>query len=387
MRDLYAQLDGFIHRIKAASALLDVTEVTLRAHEEQSGIKIKRANEQNQSAPATRIYDIPTIFRLSQWKRSAAAKKIATWGRPIIIATHVMKGGTGKSTSTAELTVQLQLAGYKVCAIDLDGQANLTQLMGYESDFEPDEAPANGLSDAAIVHGTFNNICGPFITKEKSHGKGREVALSDVSGFVKYPFGPDGPAFIPSDTFIGELEESIYQSQGLREHLFRRFFDAAVAGEIPGFNAAQFDFILMDCPPSVSFISTNAIACADFVIAPIKMESFGVKGLSKLVGELERLKELKVGIPPELIILPTHFSTNIRRVGRMHDKLQFYRDNLAPTSISTSELFPKHQEYYLPLTLQLPTSQPVKEYRDFANHLISRANIRVAELSARRKLG
>jgi chromosome partitioning protein len=71
------------------------------------------------------------------------------------------------------------------------------------------------------------------------------------------------------------------------------------------------------------------------------------------------------------VILPTHYSTNITRVSRMQQQLQAYKTNLSPTVISTSELFPKTQENYLPLTLQLPTAAPVGEYRLFTEFLLS----------------
>jgi cellulose biosynthesis protein BcsQ len=101
------------------------------------------------------------------------------------------------------------------------------------------------------------------------------------------------------------------------------------------------------------------------------MDSFAVKGLSRLVSEINGLSERSPEVRPQLVILPTHYSTNITRVSRMQQQLQAYRTNLSPTVISTSELFPKTQENYLPLTLQLPTSAPVGEYRLFTEFLLS----------------
>ena len=102
------------------------------------------------------------------------------------------------------------------------------------------------------------------------------------------------------------------------------------------------------------------------------MDSFAVKGLSRLVSEINGLAERSPEVRPQLIVLPTHYSTNIKRVSRMQQQLQAYQNNLAGSVvISASELFPKTQENYLPLTLQMPTSPPVGEYRLFTEFLLS----------------
>ena len=73
-----------------------------------------------------------------------------------------------------------------------------------------------------------------------------------------------------------------------------------------------------------------------------------------------------------MVILPTYYSTNLPRVGRMQEKLSQYRANTSPVSISQSEEFPKSTDNYMPLTVIKPTCQPVKEYRMFVDHLIKK---------------
>ena len=147
-----------------------------------------------------------------------------------------------------------------------------------------------------------------------------------------------------------------------------------MAGRLPGLDISDFDVVIFDCPPSVSFVATNAIAAADIIVAPVKMESFSVKGLSKLVSEMNSLASVYPNNikNAELVILPTYYSTNLPRVGRMQERLSQYRDHISPSSISQSEEFPKAIEMYLPLTLTKPTCQPVKEYRMFVDYLIKK---------------
>jgi chromosome partitioning protein len=370
MRSTFALLENFVYRLKAASALLNVSENTLRSYIKDSGIDIQRANKANPASPAVRLFSIEDIFSIAKWRREKEFIKRIPKG-PLgatVISVSIVKGGTGKSTSAAEISVQLSLEGYRVLMIDLDVQSNVTQLWGYESDFTIDEATANGLSSEAIVDGTFSNICTQYIDSKN----GRGSRMTDVSSIIKKPFGPNGPSLIPSDTFLGDLEQSFAFAKGNRELVFRDLFKDSAAGLIPGLNVNDYDFIIFDCPPSLSFVSTNAIAAADFVVAPIKMDSFGLKGVSKLVSECNGLAQRSPEVRPELVMLPTHYSTNISRVARMQQQLQAYKNNLSPTVISASELFPKSQENYLPLTLQQPTSNPVAEYRMFTEFLLQK---------------
>ena len=368
LRPTYAYIGAVEHRLKSAAALLGVSENTLRTTLSESGIEVRRANHDNPNAPAVRLFDLPTIFQIAEYRRAKKLIKGPEGKKPIVIAIEIIKGGTGKTTTAAEVAVQLQLQGLKVLGIDIDIQANFTQLMGYEADLTEDEAALYGLTEEAIVNGTFATICGPFIERN-----GRPV---DAKAIIKYPFGPSGPAIIPADTFFSDLEHDISKTGGKRELVFQKFFKESLAGNVPGLNVGDFDVVLFDCPPNISFVATNALASADIVIAPVKMESFSVKGLSRLIGEVHTLKteygnEVK---DPELVILPTYYSTNLPRVGRMQEKLSQYRANTSPVSISQSEEFPKSTDNYMPLTVIKPTCQPVKEYRMFVDHLIKKIN-------------
>lgn len=366
MRSTFALLDDVVYRLKAAAALLNISENTLRNYLRDSGMEIQRANKKNPASPAVRLFTIADVFALAQWRREQdLIKKLP--GGPVVIAVDLIKGGVGKSTTAGELGIQLALIGYRVLMVDLDVQSNLTQLMGYESDLTIDEAAQNDLSEDAIITGTFATLCTQYMESKS----GRGTRMEDISAIIKRPFGPHGPALIPSDTFLGDLEQAFTYAKGNRELVFRNLFKDSAAGHIPGLNISEYDFVIFDCPPSISFSSTNAIAAADLVIAPIRMDSFAVKGLSRLVSEINGLSERSPEVRPQLLILPTHYSTNITRVSRMQHQLQAYKSNLSPTVISASELFPKTQENYLPLTLQSPTAAPVGEYRLFTEFLLS----------------
>ena len=377
LRDTYAITDSIQYRLRAAGALLGVSDNTLRGYSDTSGLEIRRASEINPDSPAVRVFDIATLFKMAAWRRAQGLSKALGGAGPLTIAVDVIKGGTGKSTTTVELGLHLALMGMRVLLIDLDPQANLTQMMGYEADLTLQEAPEYKLTSAAIVTGTFASVMIPFIERQRGTLRLREP---DSVDFIKRPFGDAGPALIPADTFIGDLEQAIGSAKGHRELFFRQMIEASLAGQVPGLDVKQFDVILFDCPPSISFCSTNALAAADIVVSPIKLDSFSVKGLTKLMSELQGL-DSTYHIRPELIILPTHYAPNLARIGRMQSQLTIYKQYLAPSAISASEEFPKSLDAYLPLSLQKPTVNAAKEYRVFSEYVLSRPHKIVQERS------
>ena len=374
-RATFAFVQSVEYRLKATAALLGVSENTLRNTLAKSDILVKRANQKNPSSPSVRIFDIDTVFKIADYRRENNLTPTPKGKKPIVLAVDLIKGGVGKTTTACEIAVLLQLRGLKVLAIDIDIQANLTQMMGYEADLTLDEAEDYNLTAEAIVTGTFYNLC--------AHLADRNIPRQDAQSIIKRPFGHYGPALIPSDTFLSDLEHAIARSTGPRELLFKKFFNQSSSGRITGLNVGDYDVVIFDCPPSTSFISTNAIACSDFVIAPVKMESFSVKGLSRLVSEINAIQTAYPNdtCKPELVILPTHLSTNLPRIARMQEKLSAYREWTAPCAISQSEEFPKATEKYLPVTLCRPTCTPVKEYAIFADHLIKKILARTKDVA------
>jgi len=381
-RSTFAQADALMYRLRAAGALLGVTDNTLRGYADNAGIPVKRASDLTPGAPAVRVFEPDTLFQLAQWRRSQGyIKGPAPSSAPLVITVDVIKGGTGKTTTSVETALHLQMLGLRVLLIDLDMQANATQLMGYEPDLTLDEAAAYEVSSDAIVTDTFAALLLPFL--DRSRGSLSLRQTSNGADLIKMPFGLHGPHLIPADTFLSDIEQGLALAKGQRELYIRQLLAASREGVVPGFNANDYDVIIFDCPPNVSFTSTAALAAADFVVAPIRLDAFSVKGLTKLMRELDSLEEA-YKLRPELIILPTHYAPQLARIGRMQTQLNQYRDLLAPNVISASEEFPKSLDNYLPLTLQKPTSNAAKEYRLFAEHMHGKLLAKAAEKAVRK---
>lgn len=366
MRSTYADVSSHTYRAKSACTLLGISENTLRVYSENSGIQVSRAKETPSGIPSPRIFTPDVIFALAAYRRDQGyVKTPAHSGVPLVITTSVMKGGTAKTTSSVELATHLQLLGMRCLVVDLDVQANASQMMGYEADLTDDEADEYGVSQDAIVKETLATVLIPYL--ERKPGADRIPPLDDV---IKKPFGEHGPHLLPSDIYVSDIEKNLlfYTGKLNRNLILKKFLSDSCAGKIPGFNLSGYDVIIFDCPPSVSCTSTCALAAADIVLAPIRMDAFSLKGLTKLFAELQDLQE-SVFVAPELIILPTNYSANISRVGRMQAKLNPFKEFISPISISASEEFPKSLEGYMPLTIQKPLQGGAKEYKEFALYM------------------
>jgi len=362
LRSTYSDTSGLLYRLRAASALLGVTDNTTKKYVDESGIRVRRANEDDAKALAVRIFDPQTLFMMAQWRRSKHYVKTPQNGQ-FVVAVHIVKGGTGKTTTAAEIALHLQLAGLKVLAIDLDVQSNLTQYMGYEADLELSDAESFNLSPDAVVGKTFAHVVCPYV------GRASEESFGEL---IKKPFGEYGPHLIPSDANLGDMEYAVSASKGARELLLKKLLADASQGKVPGLDTSSYDVIVMDCPPNVSMTSTMALAAADIVVAPVRLDAFGVKGLGRLISEINNIGATYSTASPELVILATHFAPQLSRIQRMHQALQAYQKNLAPISISVSEDFPKSLEHYIPLSLQKPLSHASREYKEFTDYLIKR---------------
>lgn len=367
-RDTYAQTDALTYRLRAAGALIGVTDNTIRGYADNAGIPVMRASDLNPDAPAIRVFTPDVLFRIAHWRREQGYIKGPVAGAaPVVITVDVIKGGTGKTTSACELALHLQLLGLRCLLIDLDVQANATQMMGYEPDLTLEEAPAYDLSERAIVTDTLASVLLPFIDRQRGSARHPMPKISPI----KMPFGSHGPHLVPADTFLGDIEQALANAKGQRELYLKRLLDESFRGNVPSFSVAGYDVVIFDCPPSVSYTSSSALAAADIVLAPIRMDAFSVKGLVKLMSELGSLDEA-FHVRPDLVILPTHYAPQLSRIGRMQVQLQRYRDLLLGCSITASEEFPKSLDHYLPLTLQRPTCTPSKEYRMVAEQMMPR---------------
>ncbi len=176
------------------------------------------------------------------------------------IAVANQKGGVGKTTTAVNLSVCLAAKGKRVLLIDLDPQANATSAIGFEM---------------IEGHSIYSPLIGAATLADK-------VLPTRIENLFIVPADID---LAGAEIEVARLDDHLLRLRNALEPLKR---DAA------------FDFIVLDCPPSLGILMTNALAAADELLVPIQSEYFALEGLSKIVQIIERIKS--AGANPNLSI-------------------------------------------------------------------------------------
>lgn len=180
------------------------------------------------------------------------------------IAIANQKGGVGKTTTAFSLGVSLANNNKKVLIVDADPQANLTTYMGY---YDENELPV-----------TLSTLLERYIEDKE---------INSEEAILHHQEKVD---LIPSDLSLA-MTESNLQNATSREYAMKNCLSSL---------KDKYDYIIIDCMPSLSMITTNALACSDQVIIPVQSQYLSARGMGNLLNIVSRVrrqlnKELKVG--------------------------------------------------------------------------------------------
>ena len=254
------------------------------------------------------------------------------------------KGGVGKTTTCINLAVSLVQMGKKVLAVDLDSQANLTMGMGYAN---PDEIPVK-LAD----------LLQSEIAKRTS-GQKADI-FNDKGKFILSAHGVD---FIPSSLDLAGLELVLMNTIG-RETVLKSFLEQF---------KADYDFILIDCLPSLGIFTVNALTASDEIIIPVQAQYFGAKGVEAL---LQSVTSVQTYLNPYLKVLGILItmldgrSTFQKEVGKIVQESFADYTNIFNTCVPLSVEVSKQQSQGLPI-VAIKNNRVSEAYNNFAAEVLS----------------
>ena len=258
---------------------------------------------------------------------------LTTHGPAVVIAMCNQKGGVGKTTSTINLGAALAEYGRKVLLVDLDPQGALSAGLG---------VPHYELS-----HTVHNLLVEP------------RVGIDEVLIHTRV----DGLDLVPSNIDLSAAEIQLVNEVG-REQTLGRALQPVLGG---------YDYVLIDCQPSLGLLTVNALACSDGVIIPTECEFFSLRGLALLTDTVDKVHDR---LNPKLSIsgiLVTRFDTrtvNAREV--MSRVLERFGDLVFDTVITRTVRFPETSVAGEPITSWAPKSTGAQAYRALAREVIDR---------------
>lgn len=242
------------------------------------------------------------------------------------------KGGVGKTTTAISLGAYLALAGQRVLLVDLDPQANATSCLG--------------VNHTTIAGGTYEALIG------------RAPATDFILHNPKLRL-----SILPSSAALAGAQIELVDDEERERHL----------REALGPLESRYDYILIDCPPSLGILTLNGLlAASGGILIPVQCEYLALEGLTQLMSTLQRVR---TGLAPELTIRGlvltmydsrTNLSQQVVEEVRRHFPGQVFR-TVIPRSVRLAEA-PSHG---VPISAYDPSSPGAVAYRDLAAELMA----------------
>lgn len=249
-----------------------------------------------------------------------------------IIAVANQKGGVGKTTTSINLAACLAEKGKKVLAVDMDPQGNLTSGLGVDKD--------------SVEKSIYELIIGEVDIKEVIN---KEV-LENLD-------------IIPTSIDLSAAEIELIGVDD-KEYILRNAIDQV---------KDQYDFVIIDCPPSLSMLTINAMTTADSVIVPIQCEYYALEGLSQLIHTVELVKDrLNSKLEIEGVVFTMYdarTNLSLQVVENVKDNLQ---QNIYKTIIPRNIRLAEAPSYGLPINKYDSKSTGAESYMRLADEVIER---------------
>lgn len=220
-----------------------------------------------------------------------------------IITISNQKGGVGKTTTAFNLAAALSVKGKKVLLVDLDPQANLSEYLGYQQDEQP--TMTHLISEVSIKSMVLPETVQQAIRQHKEHSMD----------------------YIPADINLANAEMMMINALA-RESIVKRILLPEVV--------ATYDYVLIDCLPSLGVLLINALAAADEMLIPVQTQKFSMDGLDSLMGLYQQIQSTINSTLRLSGILPTMVDTTLVSKAAYQKLTERYEGQLFKTVIHRS---------------------------------------------------
>ena len=265
--------------------------------------------------------------------RDPVPAPLTSHGPATVLAMCNQKGGVGKTTSTINLGASLAEYGRRVLMVDLDPQGALSAGLGIAAD--------------RLDHTIYNLMLGP------------STAMTDVL----VPTGIEGVDLIPANIDLSAAEVQLINEVG-REHTLARALRPVLHA---------YDYVLIDCQPSLGLLTVNALACAQGVIIPLAAEFFSLRGVALLVDTISKVRErINPDLSEQGVLVTMYDGRTVHArevVAMLHQR---FGDLVYDTIIARTVKFPETTVAGEPITTYAPASSAAEAYRALAREVIAR---------------
>lgn len=246
-----------------------------------------------------------------------------------IISVANQKGGVGKTTTTVNLSTILAKKGKKVLLIDTDPQGNATSGLGVSKDVEL------SVYDILIGDTEFDETL-------------QETAIKNLK-------------VCPSNISLAGAEVQLVSMMS-REQRLKTKLDKI---------KDQYDYILIDCPPSLGLVTLNAFTASDSVLIPVQCEYFALEGLGQLLNTVNLVKKhLNKNFEIEGALLTMYDARTNLSNQVVKEVKKYFEDKVYKTVIPRNVRLSEAPSYGMPITVYDPRSKGAKAYEKFAKELL-----------------
>ncbi|WP_455233581.1 ParA family protein [Geopseudomonas aromaticivorans] len=338
-----------------AAEMLGIHLRTIQAVDKDLGVEVARVPRGN---AMVRMFSLDDLFKIARLRKEKGLVK--PLARPVTLTTYIQKGGTGKTTYAANLSIQFSLAGFKTLVIDNDPQGDVSGIFGYDPDYTAEELLEVGIPADRAVDGHFCNLLQLPNSLHKTLGE-----------VIKKPFGEYGPHLIPAEGSLEDMDSVLRNANG-SDFRYMMFMEAARNGRVNGCDISGYDLVIFDNAPTGSMLSRNAMIAADILLCPIRMDKFSFRALSRLDFKLREFAR-DFSRMPEVVAIPSMFVRGRPRVQANLARVEAFFPGKLTSPIYMSEDYDKSLEHCIPLSLWSSANNMTQDaMREVSRELIAR---------------